>query len=71
VSAINVLTLSNVALLPQTCCECVRDYADTYVPVPRVPVVSARWSLEINSDGTRRLIESWSVNQDEHNSSET
>jgi hypothetical protein len=70
-SAINVLTLSNVAFLPQTCCKCVRDHADTYVPVPRVPVVSARWTLEINSDGTRRLVESWSVNRDKHNSSET
>jgi hypothetical protein len=25
--------------------------------------VTARWTVEINSDGTRRLVERWSVNR--------
>jgi hypothetical protein len=62
-SAINVLTFPNILVLPQTCCECVRDHANTYVPVTRVPVVSGRWAVETNGDGTRRLVERWSINQ--------
>jgi hypothetical protein len=65
-SAINVLTLSNVAFLPRTCRECVRDHADTHVPVTRVPIVSARWSVETNDDGSRRLVERWAINHHAH-----
>jgi len=62
-SAINALTVFNIALLPQTCSECVTDHADTHVPVTRIPVVSARWKLELNPDGSCRLMERWSINQ--------
>jgi len=61
-SAINVLTFPRVFDLPQVCCEWVCGHAETHVPVMRAPIVSARWAVEINSDGTRRLVESWSVN---------
>ncbi|MGA2902487.1 MAG: hypothetical protein ABSD98_01540 [Candidatus Korobacteraceae bacterium] len=62
-SAINVLTFPSILVSPQTCCECVRDHADTHVPVTRAPVVSGRWTVETNGDGTRRLVERWSINQ--------
>jgi len=61
-SAINVLNFPSIFMLPQTCCGCVRGHAETRVPVIRAPIVSARWTVEINSDGTRRLVERWSVN---------
>jgi len=64
-SAINELTFPTIFAFPHTCCECVRERVDTYVPVMRVPHVSARWTVETNSDGTRRLVERWSVNQQE------
>ena len=64
-SAINELTFPSIFAFPHTCCECVRERVDTHVPVMRVPYVSARWTVETNSDGTRRLVERWSVNQQE------
>jgi len=66
-AAINVLTFPGIVALPQTCCACVCDHADTYVPVIRAPVVSARWSVETNDDGSRRLIERWSINLQRQN----
>ncbi len=62
-SAINVLAFPDIFISSHTCCECVREHADTHVPVTPVPVVSARWAVETNSDGTRQLVERWSVNQ--------
>jgi len=67
-SAINALTLSHIAFCSRADCDCVRDWvrdrADTHVPVTRVPVVSARWTMETNGDGSRRLVERWSINQE-------
>jgi|HubBroStandDraft_6_1064221.scaffolds.fasta_scaffold1687142_2 hypothetical protein len=62
-SAINVLTFPRIFVIPQACCDCVRDHAETHIPVTRTPIVTARWTVEINSDGTRRLVERWSVNR--------
>jgi hypothetical protein len=61
-SAINVLTFPSIFDFQQACCDCVCGHAETHVPVMRAPVVSARWTAETNSDGTRRLVERWSVN---------
>lgn len=62
-AAINLLTFPGVFTLPHTGCTSVCGHAETHVPVMRVPVVSARWTVEINRDGTRRLVEHWSANQ--------
>jgi hypothetical protein len=62
-SAINVLTFPRIFDFPQACCDRVCGHAETHVPVIRTPIVSARWTVEINSDGTRRLVERWSVNR--------
>ncbi len=66
-AAISVLTFPSIFALPRTCCESVRHHADTHVPIARVPVVSARWTMETNGDGTRRLVERWSFNRHDHN----
>ena len=64
-SAINVLTFPKVFAFPQACSDCVCGHAETHVPVMRTPVVSARWTVETNFDGTRRLVERWSINRRE------
>ena len=51
-SAINVLTFPGTLVLSQTCCEGVCGYVEMHVPVIRNPIVSVRWTVEINSDGT-------------------
>ena len=60
-SAINVLTLPNIFVPSYTCCECVCDRAETQSLLTREPVVSARWMVEIDRNGTRRLVERWSI----------
>ena len=64
-SATNVLTFPAMLVIPQTCCDCVCGHAEMHVPIIRTPIVSARWTAEIDSDGTRRLVERWSVNRHE------
>jgi hypothetical protein len=44
-SAINVLTFPRIFVIPQACCDCVRDHAETHIPVTRTPIVTARWAL--------------------------
>jgi hypothetical protein len=65
-SAINVLTLPGIFDVPQTCCECVCGQAEIHVPVIRTPIVTARWTVEINGDGARRLVERWFTNQQQY-----
>ena len=70
-SAINALTLLGAFVLLQTCCEGDCGHGEMHVPVTRTPIVSARWTVEINSDGTRRLVAHWFVNQHELTSKDT
>jgi len=62
-SAINVLGFSKIFDFPQACCGRVCGHAETHVPVMRAPIVSARWTVEIDGDGTQRLIERWLLNK--------
>jgi hypothetical protein len=62
-SAINVLNFPSIFVFSQARCDRVRGQEEMHVPVIRTPIVSARWIVEINSDGTRRLVEHWSVNR--------
>ena len=64
-SAINVPAFRGNLFLPETCCEGDCGHVEMHVPVIRTPIVSARWTVEINSDGTRRLVARWSLNQQE------
>ena len=64
-SAINVFTFTGIFDIPQAFCDCVCGAAETHVPVMRSPIVSARWIVELNSDGSRRLVERWTVNRHE------
>jgi hypothetical protein len=70
-SAINVLTFPDIVVFSRACCECVRERAETHVPVLRAPMVSARWTVEITDDGTRRLVQRWSINQTAPDARET
>jgi len=59
-SAISVFILNNVSGMPRTCCECVRVIArQGRILNAREPVVTARWSVEIDVQGKRRLVEHW------------
>ena len=62
-SAINILAFPHIFDIPQAGCERVCGHHETHVPVMRAPIVSARWGVEINRDGTRRLVERWSANR--------
>jgi len=62
-SAINVVISPSIFDFQQACCDCVCGHAETHVPVILTPMVSARWTVEIDRDGTRRLAERWAVNQ--------
>jgi hypothetical protein len=66
-AVVNILTLPDIFALPRAGCECVCERADTHVPMVRIPVVSARWTVETNGDGSRRLVEHWCVNQQTQN----
>ena len=61
--AIKILTFSEIFNDPQACCDRVCGHAASHGLVMRASLVSARWTLEIDSDGTRRLLERWSANQ--------
>jgi hypothetical protein len=66
-SAVNALTFADIVSSP-TWCDSIYDQAETHVPCNRVPVVSARWTMEDNGDGTRTLVERWSTNQQKYES---
>ena len=62
-SAINTFALQNVMLLSRTGCACAGMFAEETVRQTHEPVVTARWTMETNPDGTRRLMRHWFKNE--------
>ena len=62
-SAINTFAFQNVMFLPRTGCACGCMLAEEAVRQTLEPVVTARWTMETNSDGTRRLVRHWFKNE--------
>ena len=61
-SAINTFAFQNVMFLPRTGCACACVFAEETVRQTHEPVVTARWTVETNPDGTRRLVRHWFKN---------
>ena len=62
-SAINTFDFQNVMFLPRTAYACACMFAEETVPHTHAPVVTARWTMETNPDGTRRLVRHWFKNE--------
>jgi len=62
-SAINTFAFQNVLFLPHTGCACASMFAEETVRQTHGPVVTARWTMETNPDGTRRLVRHWYKNE--------
>ena len=62
-SAINTLAFQNVMFLPRTGSACACTFAEETVRQTHQPVVTARWTMEANPDGTRRLVRHWFKNE--------
>ena len=63
-SAINLIALENVLIFPRPACACVCPVEATAILPLASPLVSRRWVVEINIDGTRRLVARWFKNED-------
>ena len=55
-SAINTFAFQNVMLLPRTGSACACMFAEETARQTLEPVVTARWTMETDPDGTRRLV---------------
>jgi hypothetical protein len=62
-SAINTFAFQNVLFLPRTGYACACMFAEEAVRQTHDPVVTARWTMETNPDGTRRLVRHWFKNE--------
>lgn len=62
-SAINTFAFQNVMFLPRTGYACACMFAEGTVRQRHEPVVTARWTMETNPDGTRRLVRHWFKNE--------
>ena len=58
-SAINTFAFQNVLFLPRTGCAYLCRFAEETVRQRHEPAVTARWTMETNPDGTRRLVRHW------------
>lgn len=61
-SAINTFAFQNFLCSPRTSRACLCMFAEETVHVHHEPAVTARWSLETSSDGSRRLVRHWFKN---------
>ena len=62
-SAIIHLSLTDTLLGPRACGECIRASVQVRFQYFRRPVVSPRWSVELDEQGKRRLVERWFKNE--------
>ena len=62
-SAINTFAFQKVMFLPRTGHAGACMFGEETVPHTHAPVVTARWTMETNSDGTRRLVRHWFKNE--------
>ena len=62
-SAINTFAFQNIMFLPRTGCAYACVFAEETVRQTREPVVTSRWTVETNLDGTRRLVRHWFKNE--------
>ena len=62
-SAINTFAFQNVMLLPRTGSACACMFAEETARQTLEPVVTARWTMETDPDGTRRLVCHWFKNE--------
>jgi hypothetical protein len=61
-SAITLFPIANY-LVARDSCDRVRTIPQDVIQHSRVPVVSPRWTVEIDQYGNRRLVERWSKNR--------
>jgi hypothetical protein len=61
-SVINALALNHLVVWLHTHCERLHNVLECVIQNSREPVVSSQWTVEIDKDGTRRLVEHWSKN---------
>lgn len=64
-SAIYTIAFQNYLCQPLTQRACVCVPAEEAMRQPVVPVVTARWQLETDNDGNRRLVRHWLRNVSE------
>ena len=69
-SAINTFAFQNLMLIPRTRCACTCMFGEETVRQTNEPVVTARWTMETNPDGTKRLVWHWFKNELRSNPSE-
>jgi len=62
-SAINTFAFQNLVFLPRPGCACTCVFAEETVRQTHEPVVTARWTMETNPDGTKRLVRHWFKNE--------
>ena len=62
-SAINTFAFQNLMLIPRTRSASMCVFTEESVRQTHEPVVTARWTVETNPDGTRRLVRHWFKNE--------
>ena len=62
-SAINTFAFQNLMLIPRTRGSSLCVFMEETVRQTHEPVVTARWTVETNPDGTRRLMRHWFKNK--------
>jgi hypothetical protein len=62
-SAITLFSPNDILILPRVCGAGFRQAPDEHLLYSRQPVVSPRWSVEVDAQGKRRLVERWFKNE--------
>jgi len=62
-SAITLFTFACPLVAPHACCECVRVAREETLRYTREPVVTPRWTIEVDTQGKRSLVWHWFRNE--------